>query len=134
FALPPLLPDEQRYFIAHALPLAAGPIVAAVLLDVSSAILLAALLASLTGHTSAYLPAADVGGQIQQLDTLRLVLSTVAGSLGGVYVAARAERLQHYLAAGFGVAIGSGSAMLAVLLIDPARQWADLPWLVGTSL
>src|SRR5690606_38073056 len=69
-----------------------------------------------------------------QLDTLRLVLTTAAGSLAGVYSAARAERLQHYLAAGFTVGLASLAAMLLVLLIDPARQWADLPWLVGTSL
>lgn len=133
-ALPLLLPDYDRYFLAQALPLAASPIVAVVLLDVSSAVLLAALLAGLVGYVSVYLPVYEAGGVAAQLDTLRLVLSVGAGSLAGVYVAARADRLQHYLAAGFAVAVASAVGMLAVLLIDPERAWVDVAWIGGTAL
>src|SRR5690606_21680958 len=42
FSLPLLLPDLDRHFLAAALPLAAGPMAAAVLLEVGSAIALTA--------------------------------------------------------------------------------------------
>jgi cyclic-di-AMP phosphodiesterase PgpH len=133
FSMPVLLPDEQRYFIAQALPLAAGPIVAAVLLDVPSGVLLSVLIAGLVGFTTVYLPSTETGAAIAQLDSMRLVLSTLAGSLAGVYVAARADRLQAYMATGFAVGLASAVAMLIILLVDPARAWRDVPWLLGTA-
>lgn len=131
FALPLVAPDLDRHFLAHALPIAAGPIAAAVLLDVGVAVLLSAVLAGLVVFTSAYAPGLDVGGAAAQLETTRLALGTIAGSLAGVFVAARADRLQRFLAAGMAAAVASGLAVLPIWLIDTDGGFVDLIWLVG---
>lgn len=131
FALPLVAPDLERHFLAHALPLAAGPIAAAVLLDVSVAILLSAVLAGIVVFTSAYAPGLDAGGAAAQLETARLALGTIAGSLAGVFVAANADRLQRFLAAGIAAAVASGLAVLPIWLIDSDAGLIDIVWLVG---
>jgi len=131
FALPLVAPDLDRHFLAHALPLAAGPIAAAVLLDVSVAILLSAVLAGIVVFTSAYAPGLDAGGAASQLETTRLALGTIAGSLAGVFVAANADRLQRFLAAGIASAVASGLAVLPIWLIDSDGGFVDLLWLTG---
>jgi len=131
FALPLVAPDLDRHFLAHALPIAAGPIAAAVLLDVGVAVLLSAILAGLVVFTSAYAPGLDVGGAAAQLETTRLALGTIAGSLAGVFVAANADRLQRFLAAGIAAAVSSGLAVLPIWLIDTDGGFVDLIWLVG---
>ncbi|MSQ41677.1 MAG: hypothetical protein EXR65_01375 [Dehalococcoidia bacterium] len=47
FAFPALLPDGGRHFLAYAVPLAVAPIAAAVLLDLTTALLLTMLLAAI---------------------------------------------------------------------------------------
>lgn len=131
FALPLVAPDLDRHFLAHALPLAAGAIAAAVLLDVGVAILLSAILAGIVVFTSAYAPGLDAGGAASQLETTRLALGTIAGSLAGVFVAANADRLQRFLAAGIAAAVASGLAVLPIWLIDSDAGLVDLVWLVG---
>ena len=131
FAMPLLSPDLDRHFLAHALPLAAGPIAAAVLLDLTVAILLSVILAGLVLFTSAYAPGLDAGGTAAQLETSRLVLGTIAGSLAGVFVAANADRLQRFLAAGMAAALASGLAVLPIWLIDSDAGFVDLLWLTG---
>jgi putative nucleotidyltransferase with HDIG domain len=131
FALPLVAPDLDRHFLAHALPLAAGPIAAAVLLDVGLAILLSAVLAGIVVFTSAYAPGLDAGGAAAQLETTRLALGTIAGSLAGVFVAANADRLQRFLAAGMAAAVASGLAVLPIWLLDSDAGLVDLVWLVG---
>ena len=131
FALPLVAPDLDRHFLAHALPLAAGPIAAAVLLDVTVAILLSAILAGLIIFTSIYAPGLDAGGAAAQLETARLALGTLAGALAGVFVAANADRLQRFLAAGIAAAAASGLAVLPIWLIDSDAGFVDLLWLSG---
>lgn len=131
FALPIVSPDLDRHFLAHALPLAAGPIAAAVLLDVGVAVLLSAILAGLVLFTSGYAPGLESGGSAAQLETARLALATIAGSLAGVFVAANADQLQRFLAAGIAAAIASGLAVLPIWLIDTDGGFVDLFWLVG---
>ncbi len=131
FALPLVAPDLDRHFLAHALPLAAGPIAAAVLLDVTVAILLSAILAGLIVFMSVYAPGLDAGGAAAQLETARLALGTLAGALAGVFVAANAHRLQRFLAAGIAAAAASGLAVLPIWLIDSDGGLVDLVWLAG---
>ena len=131
FALPLVAPDFDRHFLAHALPLAAGPIAAAVLLDVAIAVLLTSVLTVLVIFSSVYAPAFDTTGTVAQLETARLALGTFAGSLGGVFVAANADRLQRFLAAGVAVAIAAGIVVLPIWLIDPESSYVDIVWLTG---
>jgi cyclic-di-AMP phosphodiesterase PgpH len=131
FVLPMVSPDLERHFLAHALPLAAGPIAAAVLLDISSAILVAAVLAAVVAFSSTYLPGLDAGGAAAQLETARLAVGTLSGSLAGVFVASRADRLQRFLAAGFAAALASLIAIVPFWLIDVDAGFVDLFWIAG---
>jgi putative nucleotidyltransferase with HDIG domain len=131
FVLPVVSPDLDGHYLAHALPLAAGPIAAAVLLDVTSAILISAILAAIVVFSSTYLPGLDSGGAAAQLETARLALGTVAGSFAGVFVASRADRLQRFLAAGFAAAVASLFAILPFWLIDVDAGFVDLIWIAG---
>ena len=131
FALPLLLPDFDRHFLAYALPVAAAPMVAGVLFDLSTGVIVAALVAGVAGYVSVALPSYGAAGEAAQIETARLVFAVGGASLAGVFVAARAERLQRYLVAGFASAAAGGLAFVALLLLDPERRAIDLLWAAG---
>ncbi|MBM3138823.1 MAG: HDIG domain-containing protein, partial [Chloroflexi bacterium] len=133
FTFPVLLPDLDRHFIAYGLPLAATPIAAAVLLDPPAAIVVALLTAASAVFLSTILPTVDAGGEAAQLETARLALAVLAGSLAGIYAIARADRLQRYLVAGAASAATVAGALVIVWLLDPDRRLVDLPWIAGAS-
>ena len=133
FALPVILPDFDRQFLALALPLAAGPIAAAVLIDVSAAVLLTLLLTAIVAFVTIFLPGTDQGIVAAQLETARLALATVAGSLAGIYVAANADRLQRFLAAGVASAGATAAAAILVWLAGTDRGAQDLLWIAGAA-
>ncbi len=132
FAFPLVLPDVDRHFLAYALPLAASPIAAVVLLDLGAAVLLTVLLSSIAVFVSIYLPFADAAGT-GQLETSRAFLVVCAGSLAGLFVAARANHLGRYLTAGFAAALAAAAALGTVWLIDPDRRPEDLAWIAGAA-
>ena len=131
FALPVVLPDFGRYFIAYAIPVAAAPILAVVLLDVGVAIVLSMLLAAVAGFVSVYVPGLGAAGEVAQVETARLILSVSLGSMAGALVAGRAERLQRYALAGTVAAATSGIALVALVFLDPDAMRVDVPWLAG---
>ncbi len=133
FSFPLLLPDGERLFLAYAVPLAAAPIAAAVLLDIGAALLLTIVLASVAAFVTVYLPDAGVAGAAGQLEAARMWLAVAAGSLGGIYFAARADRLQRYLAAGIATALAVASALLVFWLLDADRRALDLLWIAGSA-
>ena len=132
FTLPLVLPDVDRHFLAYALPLAASPIAAVVLLDLGAAVLLTVLLSSIAVFVSIYLPFADAAGT-GQLETSRAFLAVCAASLAGLFVAARANNLGRYLTAGFAAALAAGAVLGTVWLIDPDRRPEDLAWIAGAA-
>ncbi len=130
FALPLLLPDVERHFLVYAIPVAAAPMAAAVLLDLGVAMLLTLLLAAVAAFVSIALPFADaIGGG--QLETARLWLALTSGSLGGVFVASRALNVNRYLVAGVTTGGAVIASLLAIWLLDADRQIADLAWFVA---
>ncbi|MEZ4553406.1 MAG: HD family phosphohydrolase [Dehalococcoidia bacterium] len=134
-ALSVLLPDQDRHFVAYALPVAAAPMAAAVLLDVGLGILLSVLLAIIAAFVSVMLPLSH-GVAAGEIETARLALAVSASSLAGVYVAARAERLHRYLVAGLASGAAAGAALLMVWLVEVERGSLDLLWMamaVGVS-
>ncbi|MPZ98396.1 MAG: HDIG domain-containing protein [Dehalococcoidia bacterium] len=134
FSLPLLLPDLDRHFLAAALPLAAGPMAAAVLLEVGSAIALTVLLAAVVVFVTAYLPAVDSVGEAAQLETVRLGLVVIAASIAGITFTARADRLQRYLVAGMVAAGATALVLLATWFMDADRRLADFLWIGAASL
>ena len=131
FALPVVLPDLQRHFLAYAIPIAAAPILVAVLLDVGVAVVLSMLLAATAGFVSVYVPGFGAAGDVAQIETARLMLSVGVGSMAGLLVAGRAERLQRYALAGAVSAGASGVALIALALLDPDARRQDAGWLAG---
>jgi len=133
FTLPLVLPDLARHYVVYGLPLAAAPMAAAVLLDVPTSVLLSALIAATLVFISILLPTVDVGGQAAQLETARLALATLAGSLTGVFVSARADRLQRHLAAGLAAGTAIAAALMLVWWLDTERRLVDLAWIGGAA-
>ncbi len=132
FAFPLILPDHDNLSLSLALPLASGPIVAAVLLEVGSAVIATMLLSSVIGYLAVAVPSTS-GSLSGDLDALGLALATGASSLAGLMVASRAERLQGYLGAGVTGALAGGAWMTVVLLLDNDRSFEQFVWIAGTS-
>ncbi|MGE3962317.1 MAG: HD family phosphohydrolase [Dehalococcoidia bacterium] len=132
FAFPLILPDHDDLYLALALPLASGPIVAAVLLDIGSAVIASLILSAVVGYLAVAVPSTS-GSLSGDLDALGLVLATGASSLGGLLVASRAERLQGYLGAGVTGALAGGAWMTVVLLLDNDRALEEFAWIAGAS-
>ncbi len=130
FSLPLLLPDIERHFLAYAIPVAAGPMAAAVLLDLGVAMLITLLLTTVASFVSISLPFADAAGG-GQLETARIWLAVTSGSLAGVFVASRALHVNRYLVAGLATGGAVIASLLAVWLLDADRQVADLAWIVA---
>lgn len=130
FALPLLLPDIERHFLAYAIPVAAGPMAAAVLLDLGVAMLITLLLTTVASFVSISLPFADAAGG-GQLETARIWLAITSGSLAGVFVASRALHVNRYLVAGLATGGAVIASLLAVWLLDADRKVADLAWIVA---
>lgn len=127
------LPDLGRHFAVYAVPLAAAPIVAAILLDVGLALLLATLLPALAAFTAAYLPLMQ-GDTTGGLEVARVWLAFGAASHAGVLVTAGADRLQRFTLAS---AVAAGSAfvaLIAIWLIDANRKPLDPAWMALATL
>ena len=127
------LPDLGRHFAIYALPLAAAPIIAAILLDTSVALLLATLLPALAAFVAAYLPLMQ-GDATSGLEIARVWLAFSAASHAGVLVAAGADRLQRFVVACAAAAASAGVALGVVWLIDANRRLLDLAWMAGAAL
>jgi putative nucleotidyltransferase with HDIG domain len=134
FAYPLIFPDLDRYYLAHALPIVAGPMAAAVLLEVSVAVFLALVLTGLATFIATYLPSIEAAGDAAQLELARVTLATGAGAMAGILVAVRADRLQRHLVAGLAAAGASAAAVLGVWLVDADRGAVDLVWIAGASV
>ena len=133
FSFPLIFPDHEGLHLIHALPIAAGPIVAAVLLDVGSGVIASVVLAAVVGYFAVAVPSTAGGASGGEMDALRTVLATLAGSIAGLFVATRAERLQGYLGAGLAAAVAGGLAASVTILLDPQRTIEEIAWLAGAS-
>lgn len=133
FYVPLVVPDEDRYFLAFILPLAAAPILVAALLDTEVAVVVAALIGVLVAFISAILPDVSLVASVTPIDTLRLLLVYSLGPMIGAFIVHRADRLNRYLTAGVAVAAVSFLLLLATWLIDSGREPADLAWMALTT-
>jgi putative nucleotidyltransferase with HDIG domain len=131
--LGPVLPDDDRLFLAYLLPVAAAPMLVAALLDAGLAVIVAAVLAFLVTFAGFYQPdarsvvASDPTGAFQMASVFMLA------GLVGIYGVHRAERVNRYLMAGAGVALVSFVGVLIFWLLDPGREALDLPWALLTT-
>ena len=134
FALPFFVPDVDRHFLIHILPLAAGPIAIAVLLDLATAIIATLLITVVVVFIQVYLPGSEMLGIASPLQVAQLASATIVSSLAGIFIATRADRIQRFLTAGFAACGGSLLGILPFWLIDPDKGYTDLIWIAGASL
>jgi len=133
-ALPFFVPDVDRHFLIHILPLAAGPIAIAVLLDLATAIIATLLITVVVVFIQVYLPGSEMLGVASPLQVAQLASATIVSSLAGIFIATRADRIQRFLTAGFAACGGSLLGILPFWLIDPDKGYTDLIWIAGASL
>ena len=133
-ALPFFVPDVDRHFLIHILPLAAGPIAIAVLLDLATAIIATLLITVVVVFIQVYLPGSEMLGVASPLQVAQLASATIVSSLAGIFIATRADRIQRFLTAGFAACGGSLLGILPFWLIDPDKGYTDLIWIAGATL
>jgi len=133
FTLPFFVPDVDRHFLIHILPLAAGPIAIAVLLDLATAIVATLLVTVVVVFIQVYLPGSEMLGIASPLQVAQLTSATVLSSLAGIFVATRADRIQRFLTAGFAACAGSLFGIIPFWLIDSDRGYIDLIWITGSA-
>ncbi len=127
------LPDDDRLFLGYILPIAAGPMLLATLLDGGLAVAVAGLMAVLAAFAGYALPDARVPGSAEPLDPLQMVLVFSLSSMAGVFAVRRAERVNHYVMAGVSVGLVSFVVLFTFWLITPGRAGVDLIWMLFAS-
>lgn len=133
FYVPLVIPDEDRYFLAFILPLAAAPILVAALLDTQVAVVVAAVIGVLVALVSAILPDISLVASVTPIDTFRLMLVYSLGPMIGAFIVHRADRLNLFLTGGAAVALVSFLMLLATWLIDSGREPEDVAWMALTT-
>ena len=128
--LPFILPDEQRHFLGFLMPVAASSMVVAGFVGVEVALLAAAMIALLATFATVLLLDVTVVGIAGTLDVARIVLASGIAGAAGAFAVRQADRLSQFLLGGALVALAIISVLLATWLIDPAREWQDLPWML----
>ncbi|MFN8558967.1 MAG: HDIG domain-containing protein [Dehalococcoidia bacterium] len=131
--LPLVLPDTLRRYLAFALPIAAAPMLIAVLFEAPFAVIVAVACAALSSFTAMYLP--DVSGIVglNALQPLQLTTAYLFGGLAGVLTVHRAERLNRFILAGVAVSAASFLSLLSFWFLDGSRRPLDLAWMGGVS-
>jgi putative nucleotidyltransferase with HDIG domain len=127
------LPDDDRLFLGYILPVAAGPMLVAALLDGGLAVMLAGLLAFLGTFAGFYMPDARVAVSAEPLVSFQMFATFLMTGLMGVFAVHRAERVNRFLMAGGSVAAITFASLLAFWLIIPGREGVDLVWMLVAS-
>ncbi|MFQ6019479.1 MAG: hypothetical protein ACE5KW_01860, partial [Dehalococcoidia bacterium] len=126
------LPDNDRLFLSYILPVAAAPMLVAILLDGGLAVAVALLIAVLATFAGFYGQDARAD-TADSMDAFQMVAAFLLGSLIGLYAVFRAERMHRYLVAGGVVASISFLILLAFWLLDSGREAKDLPLILLTT-
>jgi len=127
---PVVLPDAHKHFLAFALPVALAPMLAASLFDTQFAIVIAAMVAALTGFAAIYVPQLSGYVGLTALQLFQVVLTFLFAGLAGVYSLRGADRLSRYLGAAAAVTVAGLVGVISIWWLDSARQGADLLWTV----
>ncbi|HYM15544.1 MAG TPA: hypothetical protein VEZ14_08285, partial [Dehalococcoidia bacterium] len=133
FYLPLVLPDEQRYFLAYILPVAAAPILIAALLETDVAVVVAVIIGAMIAFVSAFLPDISLVASVGPIDSMRLLLAYGVAPIAGVFLVHRADRLNRFLTAGLAVGVTTYALLVATWFIDGNRTVADLGWMAFAS-
>jgi len=127
------LPDEDRLYLSYMLPVAAAPMLIAALLDGGLAIALAGILAALATFAGFHLADARDPLAGEPFDGLQMALAFFFSGLAGIYIVRRAQRVNHYVAAGMTVGLVTFAVLFAFWLLAPNRDGIDLVWMLGSA-
>ncbi len=130
FFLSITLPDNERLYLSYMLPVAAAPMIVAVLLDAGLAVVVAALMALLAAFAGFYLPDAREALAKHPLDALQMVTAFFLGGLVGIFTVHRAERMNRYLVAGSVVTVVSFIVLLSFWLLSSGREADEPLWMI----
>jgi len=133
FFLSITLPDDERLYLSYMLPVAAAPMVIAILLDAGLAVAVAALLALLTAFAGFYLPDAREALARHPLDALQMTTVFLLGGFVGIFAVHRAERMNRYLMAGGVVTTVSFVVLLSFWLLSGGRQADEPVWMMAAT-
>ncbi len=128
--LPFILPDEERHFLAYLLPVAAAAMVLAGFVGAELALLASSIIALMAAFAAVLLLDVTVVGLAGSLDVARIALASGVAGAAGVFAVRNAERIVQFLIGGVVVGISVLAVLVATWLIDPSREWKDLPWIV----
>jgi putative nucleotidyltransferase with HDIG domain len=128
--LPFILPDEDRHFLAYLLPVAAAAMVLAGFVGAELALLASSIIAFLAAFATVLLLDVTVVGLAGSLDVARIALASGVAGAAGVFAVRNAERIVQFLLGGIVVGLSVLAVLMATWLIDPGREWNDLPWIV----
>ncbi|MGD0765632.1 MAG: HDIG domain-containing metalloprotein [Dehalococcoidia bacterium] len=131
--LPLVMPDHSRHFLAYALPLAAIPMLIAVLVEAQLAVVVAAVLAVLVTFVMVYLPDVSAAVTSSPLDALRAAAVYGFGGVAGALAVHKAERLNRFVLAGMLVGAVSLAVLMAVWMLDTDRKVLDIAWIALIS-
>ncbi len=126
------LPDHNRRYLAFMLPMAAAPMLVAVLLDLGLGLVVTLVLGLLTTYLG--FSRLDPGLSLQlPRDVLQMATVFLLGGVAGVFVVKRAERASRYLMAGASVAGVTFASLLTFWLMSSDRRAMDLLWMFSAS-
>jgi putative nucleotidyltransferase with HDIG domain len=128
--LPFILPDEDRHFLAYLAPVAAAAMVLAGFLGAELALLASSIIALLASFAAVLLLDITVVGIAGTLDVARIFLAAGLAGAAGTFAVRNAESITHFLLGGIVVAASVMAVLFATWLIDPGREWSDLPWML----
>jgi putative nucleotidyltransferase with HDIG domain len=128
------LPDSDRLFLGYMLPIAAGPMLIAALLDAGLALFTAALLALACAYAGFYMPDARQSLSTEPVLPLQMVATLFLASIAGVFAVHRAERINDYATAGAGVGLMTIISLFAFWLLLPGREGVDAVWILLAGL
>jgi putative nucleotidyltransferase with HDIG domain len=128
-----VLPDDQRHFLAYFLPLAAVPMLLALLLETRLAIVIGVLQATLLTFAVIVLPDFSLVESIQAVDAGRVLLVYSLGGLVGAFAVQRAQRVNQYAAAGVLVFATSLAILFAFWVVEPEQDAIDAVWMSAAA-
>jgi putative nucleotidyltransferase with HDIG domain len=128
--LPFILPDEDRHFLGFLMPAAASSMLLAGFVGIEMALLGGVLIALLAAFSAVLLLDVTVVGVAGTLDIARIVLAFGVSTAAGVFAVRNADRLAQFLLGGALVAASVMAVLFALWLIDPVREWENLPWML----
>lgn len=127
------LPDSDRLYLGYILPVAAGPMLIATLLDGSLAVAVAGLVAMLAAFAGFAMPDARAPLASEPLDPLQMAFTYLFAGVAGVFAVRRAERVNAYVLAGFAIGLVTFVTLLIFWCLNPERAEVDLLWMLAAS-